>query len=68
MFSTIELTSGFWQQTLEEDSSQYTAFAVPGEGTCYQWRLTPMGLQVSPASFAQLTDYFLRPSLSFNVY
>ena len=54
VFSTIDLTSGFWQQSLEEGSRQYTAFTVPGKGTRYQWTVTPMGLQGSPASFARL--------------
>ena len=60
VFSTIDLTSGFWQQSLEEGSRQYTAFTVPGKGTRYQWTVTPMGLQGSPASFARLIDYVMR--------
>ena len=60
LFSTIDLTSGFWQQSLEESSRQYTAFTVPGKGTRYQWTVTPMGLQGSPASFARLIDYMMR--------
>ena len=28
--------------------------------TRYQWTITPMGLQGSPASFAQLIDYVIR--------
>ena len=60
MFSTIDLTSGFWQQSLEEESRQYTAFTVPGKGTRYQWTVTPMGLQGSPSSFARLIDYVMR--------
>ena len=60
VFSTIDLTSGFWQQSLEEGSRQYTAFTVLGKGTRYQWTVTPMGLQGSPASFARLIDYVMR--------
>ena len=60
VFSTIDLTSGFWQQSLEESSRQYTALTVPGKGTRYQWTVTPMGLQGSPASFARLIDYVMR--------
>ena len=60
VFSTIDLTSGFWQQSLDKDSRQYTAFTVPGKGTRYQWTVTPMGLQGSPASFARLIDYCMR--------
>ena len=32
-FSTIDLTSGFWQQSLEQASRPYTSFTVPGKGT-----------------------------------
>ena len=60
IFSAIDLTSGFWQQELEEESRQYTAFTVPGKGTRYQWTVTPMGLQGSPSSFARLIDYIMR--------
>jgi putative transposase len=60
IFSTIDLTSGFWQQSLEPGSRHYTAFTVPGKGTRYQWTVTPMGLQGSPASFARLIDYIMR--------
>jgi transposase InsO family protein len=60
VFSTIDLTSGFWQQSLAPESRQYTAFTVPGKGTRYQWTVTPMGLQGSPASFARLIDYIMR--------
>ena len=33
---------------------------MPGKGTRYQWTVTPMGLQGSPASFARLIDYVFR--------
>ena len=35
-------------------------FTVPGKGTRYQWTVTPMGLQGSPASFARLIDVTMR--------
>ena len=60
VFTTVDLTAGFWQQALEEQSRQYTAFSVPGKGARYQWRVTPMGLQGSPASFSRLMDYIMR--------
>ena len=60
VFSTIDLTSGFWQQSLEKSSRRYTALTVSGKGTRYQWTVTPMGLQGSPASFARLIDYCMR--------
>ena len=60
VFSAIDLTSGFWQQNLEEESRQYTAFTVPGKATRFQWTVTPMGLQGAPASFARMMDYITR--------
>jgi hypothetical protein len=59
IFSTFDLTLGFWQQSLQEKSRQYTAFSVPGKGARYQWRVTPMGLQGLPASFARLMDFIM---------
>jgi hypothetical protein len=59
IFSTCVLTSGFWQQSLQEKSRQYTAFSLLGMGARYQWRVTPMGLQGSPALFANLMDFVM---------
>ena len=60
IFTTVDLTAGFWQQELEENSRQYTAFSVPGKSARYQFCVTPMGLQGSPASFARLMDHVMR--------
>jgi hypothetical protein len=46
-----DLTTGFWQMELEEESRQYTAFSVPGKAVRFHWCVAPMGLQGSPASF-----------------
>jgi hypothetical protein len=36
IFSAFDFTSGFWQQSLQEKSRQYTAYSVPGKGARYQ--------------------------------
>ena len=38
-YSAVDLTSGFWQQALDAESRQYTAFTAPGTkgGTKYEW-------------------------------
>ncbi len=59
IFSTLDLTSGFWQQNLDEDSRKYSAFTVPGN-LRYQWRRTPMGMANSSHSFARLIDFCFR--------
>jgi hypothetical protein len=59
IFSTFDLTSGFYQQSLQEKSRQYTAFSVLSKGARYQWRVTPMGLQGLPALFARLMDFVM---------
>ena len=55
VFSTIDLTSGFWQQQLHPNSRAATAFTVPGRGR-FEWTRMPMGLHSSPSSFAKLMD------------
>ena len=56
IFASLDLTSGFFQQALDEESQEYTAFTVPGRGR-YMWLVVPQGLHGSPASFARLMDF-----------
>ena len=68
VFSALDLTAGFWQQRLAEDSKQYTAFTVPGKETRYQWCVNPMGLSGAPASFARMIDFVTRGILHCVTY
>ena len=55
IFSTIDLTSGFWQMRLAKQARPYTAFTIPGWGQ-FQWKRGAMGLTGCPASFARMMD------------
>ncbi|NBR25185.1 MAG: hypothetical protein EBU08_15700, partial [Micrococcales bacterium] len=55
IFSTMDLTSGFWQLPLEEKSRSLTAFTCPGKGQfCY--KVLSMGLKGGPGSFQRMME------------
>lgn len=58
IFSTMDLTSGFWQMQLKPDIKHATAFTIPGIGQ-FCWTVAPMGLLGSPASFQRLVELVL---------
>lgn len=60
IFSTMDMASGFWQQDLEEESRDYTAFTIPILNTQFRWKRNVMGLQGAPASFSRLTALVFR--------
>ena len=59
VFSSLDLTAGFWQLPLQKESRPYTAFTIPGLGS-FSWNCTPMGLLGSPATFGRMMDFIMR--------
>ena len=57
-FSAFDLSSGFWQIPLEEDSKKYTAFSTQ-EGH-FEFNRLPFGLKNSPSTFQRMMDTVLR--------
>jgi Reverse transcriptase (RNA-dependent DNA polymerase) len=50
IFTTLDVTTGFWQMQLDEESQKLTAFTIPDKGQ-FHWITLPMGLLGCPASF-----------------
>jgi len=67
IFSTIDLTSGFWQMVLKPECRPYTAFTVYGMGQ-YEFKTSPMGLLGCPASFQRLMEAVMKGIPNVLVY
>ena len=67
LFSTIDLTSGFWQMVLKPECREYTAFTVYGMGQ-FEFKTSPMGLLGCPASFQRLMEEVMKGIPNVLVY
>ena len=56
-FSTLDLTSGYWQIPVEEESKEKTAF-ISASGL-YEFNVLPFGLSNSPSTFQRFLDIVL---------
>jgi len=56
IFTSIDLKSGFLQQSLDINSRKYTAFTIPGRGQ-FQLKVSCFGSRGAPSSFSKLMDY-----------
>jgi predicted aspartyl protease len=67
IFSTMDLTSGFWQLPLEKASRPLTAFTCPGKGQfCYN--VLSMGLKGGPGSFQRMMELTMKNIPNVIVY
>lgn len=59
-FTTLDLTSSYWQIPLREEDRQFTAFLH--KGISYQFCRLPFGLQSSSSSFIRCLNHILGPA------
>ena len=55
LFTKMDLSKGYWQVPVAEDSKKYTAFVVPGvNGGHFEFNFMPFGLVNSAQSFSRI--------------
>ena len=59
VFSSMDLSKGFFQQNLAKESRPYTSFTVPGLGS-FQFTVSCFGSHGAPSSFSYLMTEVLR--------
>ena len=51
-FTTLDLTSGYWQVPLDVDAQEKSAFCT--RGGLWKWKVLPFGLTSAPATFQRM--------------
>jgi Reverse transcriptase (RNA-dependent DNA polymerase) len=67
IFTTLDLTSGFWQMVLDPKSWPYPAFTVPGMGQ-FEWKVVSMGPASAPSAFQCLVELVVKGLPNVVVY
>jgi len=67
IFSTIDLSSGFHQMLLNENSRKFTAFTCPPLGQ-FEWLTTSMGLKGACSSFQRMVELTLKNIRNIVIY
>ena len=67
IFSTMDLTSGFWQLPLKKEHQKYTAFTCPGLGQ-FAFTVLSMGLKGGPGSFQRMVELSVKDLERIIVY
>ena len=64
IFTTLDLTSGFWQMKQRQESQPLTAFTIPHRGQ-FHWITLHMGLLGCPESYALGKLTHIEKSMTF---
>ena len=65
-FSSLDLTSGYWQVEMDKDSAETTAFSVPAGQ--FAWKAMPFGLCNAVATFQRLMSRVLAGKIGKHVF
>lgn len=65
-FSTLDLTSGYWQLPIASKDAEKTAF-LTREGL-YEWKRMPMGLMNAPFTFQKYMDHVFKGITCVRIY
>ena len=58
LFSTLDLTSGYWQVELDDHAKEISAFCT--RSGLWNWNVMPFGLTCAPSTFERLMETVLR--------